>query len=296
MGRPIIVITDAADLGDDGVAVAMLLAHPEIDVRLIVCTSGNVWFDEVARNVTRLLNRLGKRDVPTSLHPPAPELLDRAQSVRASAARAKLGYLGAFTKPPPQTVQTRGDTAQLRAAIEAAACVDLLVLAPPSPVAQLWHDSPDTFRQVGRVYVMGGALHVPGNASPEAEFNFWFDPPATDTLLAADLDMLLLPLDVANFLSYPDIPADPRKPAMSYLREYLARRGKKRGIWDEAVSAILLKPGLIQSSLTSQLRAEREGPHVGKLTLVDNLHRRKIKIVTAVNRTDLVQSILSSLS
>lgn len=49
--------------------------------------------------------------------------------------------------------------------------------------------------RIGRVVCMGGALDVPGNTSPVAEFNFFADPYAVKELLMPSRPELGLPLD-----------------------------------------------------------------------------------------------------
>jgi purine nucleosidase/pyrimidine-specific ribonucleoside hydrolase len=45
---------------------------------------------------------------------------------------------------------------------------------------------------------MGGAVGVPGNVTPAAEFNFYVDPEATAQVLASGLPIELVPLDVTR--------------------------------------------------------------------------------------------------
>jgi purine nucleosidase len=52
--------------------------------------------------------------------------------------------------------------------------------------------------QVGRVVVMGGAVDVPGNVTPDAEFNIHVDPEAAHRVLGAGLPIELVPLDVTR--------------------------------------------------------------------------------------------------
>lgn len=48
-----------------------------------------------------------------------------------------------------------------------------------STVATALQKDPQTFGRVAEVVSMGGALDVPGNTSPTAEFNFFADPYVT---------------------------------------------------------------------------------------------------------------------
>eukprot|EP01037_Dinobryon_pediforme_P036049 gene36049-42794_t len=45
---------------------------------------------------------------------------------------------------------------------------------------------------------MGGAAFVPGNSTPDAEFNFWFDPHAAEIMVSAGVPMVMFGLDVTH--------------------------------------------------------------------------------------------------
>ncbi len=51
---------------------------------------------------------------------------------------------------------------------------------------------------INRVIAMGGAVQVPGNVTPVAEFNVAYDPEAADTVLSQVKNSVLLPLDVTS--------------------------------------------------------------------------------------------------
>jgi purine nucleosidase len=52
--------------------------------------------------------------------------------------------------------------------------------------------------RVGRVVAMGGAVDVPGNVTPSAEFNMSVDPEAAHRVLAAGLALDIVPLDATR--------------------------------------------------------------------------------------------------
>ena len=51
---------------------------------------------------------------------------------------------------------------------------------------------------IGRIVAMGGAVDVPGNITPTAEFNMYADPEAAHRVLAARLPLFLVPLDATR--------------------------------------------------------------------------------------------------
>lgn len=78
--------------------------------------------------------------------------------------------------------------------------LDLLLLGPLTNVAQALELDAEGHlaRATGRCVIMGGAVHVPGNAGDNAEFNFWKDPEAAAAVLASPLPVELVGLEVAN--------------------------------------------------------------------------------------------------
>ncbi|KAJ7188507.1 nucleoside hydrolase [Mycena filopes] len=83
--------------------------------------------------------------------------------------------------------------------------ITYIALGPLTDLARLMANDAALVRdRIGRVVCMGGALDVPGNTSPVAEFNFFADPYAVKQLLVEDVGVenpTLLPLD--RFLMLP---------------------------------------------------------------------------------------------
>ncbi|KAF7321433.1 Inosine-uridine preferring nucleoside hydrolase [Mycena kentingensis (nom. inval.)] len=73
--------------------------------------------------------------------------------------------------------------------------ITYIALGPLTDLARLMDKAGATVRErIGRIVCMGGALDVPGNTTPVAEFNFFADPFAVKQLLISP-SPLLLPLD-----------------------------------------------------------------------------------------------------
>ncbi|KAH0827947.1 nucleoside hydrolase [Lanmaoa asiatica] len=74
--------------------------------------------------------------------------------------------------------------------------ITYIVLGPPTNLAMLNREHRQTIRtRIGRVVMMGGALDVPGNTTPVAEFNFFADPFAAKELLCPVVSGSGLPLE-----------------------------------------------------------------------------------------------------
>ena len=79
----------------------------------------------------------------------------------------------------------------------------LCCLGPLTNIATAIAFAPDIADAMGPVFVMGGALGVPGTQTPTSEFNWWSDPEAADFVLHAGLDLRLVPLDVTRRIAVP---------------------------------------------------------------------------------------------
>ena len=76
--------------------------------------------------------------------------------------------------------------------------VTLLVIGPVTNIALAVRKDPDIVPLIKRIVYMGGAVDVPGNVTPAAEFNWWFDPEAAKIVLREPIPQAIIPLDVTN--------------------------------------------------------------------------------------------------
>ncbi|MHC4742440.1 MAG: nucleoside hydrolase, partial [Planctomycetota bacterium] len=108
---------------------------------------------------------------------------------------------------------------------------------------------------IKRVVYMGGAFDVPGNATPAAEFNWWFDPEAAKMCVRAPFaDQLIVGLDVCEKYkldrkTFNRITAKSTAGAKMLKERYgadFAEDSKHtRMVWDVIAAAVVIDPTLI---------------------------------------------------
>src|SRR5262249_39377570 len=74
----------------------------------------------------------------------------------------------------------------------------IVALGPLTNLALALKEDVAALGRVGRVVSMGGAVDVPGNVTPSAEFNMSVDPEAAHRGFAAGLPLELVPLDATR--------------------------------------------------------------------------------------------------
>ena len=76
--------------------------------------------------------------------------------------------------------------------------VTILAIGPLTDLALAFRTAPEIVPLVKRIVYMGGAFDVPGNVTPAAEFNWWFDPEAVRIVLREPIEHVVVPLDVTD--------------------------------------------------------------------------------------------------
>jgi inosine-uridine nucleoside N-ribohydrolase len=76
--------------------------------------------------------------------------------------------------------------------------ITLIALGPLTNVAHALHRDAALMRQLADVVIMGGAVGVPGNVTPTAEFNIYVDPEAAQIVFSSELPLTLIGLDVTE--------------------------------------------------------------------------------------------------
>src|SRR5262249_32568178 len=160
--------------GDDGVALVMVMRSPRArQARSVSVVAGNVWPKSGAAYMRRNLRLLGAR-LPVYVGAQRPLV----QSAALLKYEGKIEYNGAFGIPSEADEKSDAIEAMARIIDSAPSPVTILGIGPMTNVAMLLRERPGLEDKIGLLILMGGNLHVPGNATRAAEFNFWFDPEA----------------------------------------------------------------------------------------------------------------------
>ena len=182
---------------DDAVAIALALGSPEVDVLAITSVAGNAPVELCTRNCL-LLNELlgGDAVVAVGAHRPLVKELLTAQEVHGADGLG--GYAGSLPEPATSAVDEPAHELLARVPEEHPGEVTLVTTGPLTNIAMTLRANPDAVASYARIITMGGALDVPGNTGPVAEFNFYVDPEAASLVLTSGLDITLVPLDATT--------------------------------------------------------------------------------------------------
>jgi len=190
---------------DDSLALAYLLASPEVDLVGVGSVSGNIDARQGAVNTLDLLALAGRDDVPVAVgaHDPLAGTYDGG----APHVHGRNG-VGDVALPPSGREPAAESAVELllRLSHEHAGRLRVVAVGPLTNLALALREDPGLAARVHDVTIMGGAALHPGNVSPVAEANIANDPEAAAAVLSADWDVTLVPLDVtmANLLEETD--------------------------------------------------------------------------------------------
>lgn len=76
--------------------------------------------------------------------------------------------------------------------------ITLVTTGPLTNAAMALLQEPGLTTLLKRIVVLGGSFVTPGNMTPVSEYNIWADPEASRIVLNADIDKILVPLDVCE--------------------------------------------------------------------------------------------------
>lgn len=301
----VIIDTDCGYFGDDGTTLVMLLRRPDL-VRIegITIVSGNVWARQSAGYVLEIL-KLTRRRIPVYLGAETPLVHTPAMAEEAAARWGPLEFRGAFAeKMPDETpagLSRQNAIDYLIGTVEAnPGQITIVALGPLTNLAAALRLRPGIAAQIRRIVFMGGQLRVPGNASKEAEFNFWFDPEAAQAVLRSTVsEKVMFGLDVCNKAMLDKAGFDEiirvSSPLTARFKEdfgirypgFLKDAAARVSLWDSLVSAWMIDPGPFGRPEPLHLDvATQFGPAYGK---VIPLERKLAPTATAVQMMNDVE-------
>ncbi|WP_269914752.1 nucleoside hydrolase [Acinetobacter sp. HY1485] len=195
MPQKIIIDTDPGQ--DDGVAILLALASPEVEVLGITTVAGNVPLALTSNNARKVCELAGRPDIKVFAGCDRPL---KKPLVTAENVHGKTGLDGIELPEPTMPLQEQHSVDFLIETFRNAPekTITLCTLGPMTNVAQALIKAPDIASRIKNIVLMGGGFFEGGNITPSAEFNMYVDPDAAKIVFGAGIDLTAIPLDVTH--------------------------------------------------------------------------------------------------
>ncbi|MGW7456375.1 nucleoside hydrolase [Streptomyces sp. NPDC054797] len=271
--RKVILDADMGELNDDAVTMFMLAKSPRIDLLGVTVVSGNTWVEEGTAYALRQLEIAGRPEVPVAVGAGEPLMPGRQERLTAeNALYGTAPWTGAFESPRPPSYDRLAKApygGYPRTRPVRATAVEFIVeqvrkhphqitfieAGPATNLALAVRSHPEIVPLLKEVIYMGGAFDKPGNITPAAEFNWWFDPEAARIAVRTPFaKQTVLPDDAAVGVKYTRkeyeaVVAGPSTPVTRMFRDLQGPEFAKDPahftyVWDALTAAVLLDPSL----------------------------------------------------
>ena len=271
-------------------AIMTLVQSPAVETLGIAVVSGDQWRDEELAHLLRLLEIVGRTDIPVLPGAVFPLVHTREQALLDEQLYGKINYMGAwdphwwhepFVVPAsavPEglpTAKPSGEDAahfMIRMVHQYPHQVTIVAVGPMTDVALALRLDPELADLAQELVFMGGSLNPLSNdpeweSDPRHEFNFWFDPEAAHIVLSAHWAKATgVPVDVSikTHITRPmaqEIAKSGTRLGQYWLKYY---DGEIDYMWDELAAAAWIDPSIItaEREYTLDVNIER-GPNYG---------------------------------
>jgi inosine-uridine nucleoside N-ribohydrolase len=283
------VVIDTDPGIDDALALMLALRSPELRVELVTTVAGNVPVPMATANARRILALLAPPVWPLvaqGLGRPLYRPLYTAAAFHSDDGLGGVTHLchpdgnPCYPVPEQQAAHRQAVRRLLQVVQRYGHDLTIIALGPLMNIARAIQCAPALMQQLGRLVIMGGAIGVPGNVSPVAEFNIFVDPHAADVVFRAGLPITLVPLDVTtqvrltrDFLQHTvQGSTTPLRAAVHDLTQQSLRGpGEGMAMHDPLAVAVAIDPALVTCT-SLPVCAETRGPHTIGMTVADRRH------------------------
>jgi inosine-uridine nucleoside N-ribohydrolase len=263
--------------GTDTNSILLFLQSPKVEVLGITVVMGDGWRDEEVAHTLRLLELVGRTDVPVVPGIDRPFIRTPESTHLWEQMYGKVLYQGAWTSPrskhPPSVVPPLIEGEPTTKPLNESAAqfmirmvhkyphqVAIYAGGPMMNIATAIIEDPDFVDLASELIVMGGSIS-PQTDNPEyidsqrREFNFWIDPEAASIVFHAPwhkVTVTTVDVSVQTHMTNDmlDELSKSQSPAAQYIARY-ARRPKQGSaggyLWDELAVAAWIDPTLITS-------------------------------------------------
>jgi purine nucleosidase len=269
--RKVLIDQDAAGPGGtDMQAIVSLINSPDTDVLGITVLTGDAWRDEEVQHTLRLLEIIGRTDIPVVPGAAFPLVNSKEYIAKWETLYGKVVYQGAWNYarghavhgpyeiPPmpegaPTTKASAEDAAHfmVRTVNQYPHEVTVYAAGPMTDLALAIALDPHFAELTKELIVMGGSINPQSDdpefaLTPKREFNLWMDPEASRAVLHAHWPRFVLTtVDISvktrmgkNLIAQV---AKSTTPAAQYVAKY----AEANYLWDELAAVAWLDPSII---------------------------------------------------
>ena len=323
--RKVIIDQDARGPGStDQQAILLLIQSQQTEVLGITIVSGDQWRDEEVAHTLRMLEIVGRTDIPVVPGAIFPLVNSREEEARWEALYGKVVYKGAWNpgyRPDPYAIppMPEGNPTTKPSSEDAAHFLIRMVHKYPHEVT-IYAGGPLTnlaiatsidpeFPKLARELVFMGPIINPGTADPEfyqaprRGFNCWWDPEATRIVFRAPWPKITVTtIDISIKTNLSKTMLDELAKTQSPVAQYVTKYSQGGYMWDELAAEAWLDPSIIakEQFLYMDISLGR-GPSYGD-TLVwpagsqPGLGEQQVHILEEVNTEKLDRMFLDLMS
>jgi purine nucleosidase len=298
---------------DDMIALLIAATAPEFNLRGVTCVAGNVEIHHVARNTGKILQMVGRSDVPVSIGAARPlqrQLRTAPDThgptgtgyVELRGENRKLGSTEYTPVPAPRYLAAHVKRHPGE--------ITLVALGPLTNLAAAALNGVDLRDGMRQVIWMGGTLEERGNTTETGEWNACVDPEAAETCLRRGSIGRMFPLDATQDVVFrmEDLRSLPETHLASVVRDavrfYVAFHKEADGIdgcyLHDPVTLIgaLLRPDLVTETVSESLACDTgTDPYVaGSLYRSEANGRPPVEIATVIEPEGMKAELLARLA
>jgi len=267
--RKVIIDEDCSGPGGTNLQTVLTLVNsPDTEVLGITIPTGDAWRDEEVAHALRLLEIIGRTDIPVIPGATFPFVNSKEFTAEWEAKYGKVPYQGAWNTgspvhgpweiPPlpegaPSTKPAREDAANFLARMVNTYPhqVTIYAAAPLTDLALALLLDANVAALSKELIVMGGSINPKTDdpefkAAPHREFNFWMDPDAAHAVLHAPWPRIVLTTVDISILTRmdKDLIAQIAK-GTTPAAQYVAKYARPDYLWDELAAVAWLDPSII---------------------------------------------------
>jgi inosine-uridine nucleoside N-ribohydrolase len=254
-------------------AILALVNSPDTDVLGITVLTGDAWRDEEVLHTLRLLEIIGRTDIPVVPGAAFPLVNSKEYIAKWETLYGKIPYQGAwnfgyrrqplhgpydinplsFEEGMPASKPTNEDAAHfmVRMVHQYPHDVTIYAAGPMTDLALALALDPHFPEVTKELIVMGGSINPQTDEpefalSPTHEFNFWMDPEASHAVLHAQWPRFVLTtvdISVKTRMEKSLIEQIGKSPTP--CAQYVARYAEPNILWDELAAVAWLDPSII---------------------------------------------------